>query len=157
MSYAQAADQYIEERASKACAGWGNTTNKSQGAVTIDNLSIKGDGQGTITVYRDGVDLGHFSSGTFDQYHKCLIEVIKLISPNQPAAADVTPAIPDYTTDWVEGGHSTATYCIPLLKSYQEKYPNFNIVMTPLAEDARWVGIRHRQYKYSCSFAAKPK
>ena|SRR5947209_19999859 len=78
---------------------------------------------------------------------------------------DVGPApdLPTYTSDWVDGGKSTNDFCLPVLKAYQSKYPNFTITMKPLPEqhDTRGEGpfgaFKHDVYKYSCAFAATPK
>jgi Pentapeptide repeats (8 copies) len=69
----------VEVRAAKVCAGVGQTGWNAQGPLKVDNLSVQGDPNGTITVERDGVDLGKFDKGTYQDYTTCLMEMTKLL------------------------------------------------------------------------------
>jgi formylglycine-generating enzyme required for sulfatase activity len=51
-----------------------------QGAFNVGNLSVQGNGSGTVTIKRDGVDLGKIEQGAYKDYTLCLIEMTKLLS-----------------------------------------------------------------------------
>jgi hypothetical protein len=79
------AQEGVEVRAARVCAGLGQQGGSFQGTFNVDNLSVRGDSNGTATIKRDGVDLGKFEKGTYQSYAACLIAVIKLISPRVQA------------------------------------------------------------------------
>jgi hypothetical protein len=85
ISYQSMAQEGIEVRAAKVCAGVGETGWNAQGPLKVDDLSVQGDVSGTITVKRNGVDLGKIEKGSYQNYTSCLIEVIKLLAPPPPA------------------------------------------------------------------------
>lgn len=84
----------------------------------------------------------------------------------KPMAAAVTPTpkpsppdIPNANSGWVEGGSSPNKFCDPIFASHQQKYPNFKITMTILAEQRKTEHnpFKKDYYRYGCSFAALPK
>ncbi len=79
------AQEGVEVRAARVCAGIGQQGGNFQGAFNVGNLSVQGSANGTVTVKRDGVDLGKIEQGAFRDYTSCLIEVIKLVSPRPPS------------------------------------------------------------------------
>src|SRR5258708_5083054 len=82
VSFAQ--QEGVEVRAARVCAGIGQGGGNFQGNFNVGNLNIQGNANGTVTVKRDGVDLGKIEQGTYRDYTSCLIEVIKLISITSP-------------------------------------------------------------------------
>jgi hypothetical protein len=87
------AQEGVELRAARVCAGIGQQGGSFQGTFNVENLRVEGNANGTATVKRDGVDLGKIEKGTYQDYSKCLTEVIKLITPrtqNLPPAANTT-------------------------------------------------------------------
>jgi hypothetical protein len=81
--------------------------------------------------------------------------------PNSPPAISrpSPPDIPNADSGWVGGGSSPNSYCDPLLKAYRQKYPDFNVTMTPLAEQhkSEYNPFKQDFYRYGCSFAASAK
>jgi hypothetical protein len=69
------------------------------------------------------------------------------------------PDIPNADSGWVGGGSSPNTFCDPLLKSYQQKYPDFTITMTPLAEQHKtdYNPFKQDFYRYGCAFSTSAK
>jgi hypothetical protein len=76
------AEDGVEVRAAKVCAGMGQAGWNAQGPLKVDNLSVQGDVNGTITVKRDGVDLGKIDKGTYQDFTSCLIGMTKLLLPS---------------------------------------------------------------------------
>lgn len=72
-------------------------------------------------------------------------------------AKPTPPTIPNYFTDWVDGGHNAGQYCEPQKKHWEAVYPDFNISWSALGEqrDKDWRG--HATYKYGCGFTATVK
>jgi hypothetical protein len=91
------AQEGVELRAARVCAGIGQQGGSFQGTFNVENLRVEGNANGTATVKRDGVDLGKIEKGTYQDYSKCLIEVIKLITPK---SQNVPPG-PSATESWV--------------------------------------------------------
>ena len=58
---------------------------------------------------------------------------------------------------WRGGGYNQTAYCNDYLASLNATYPGSNLVRTNSWEDARWTGIRHREYKYFCSVQRQEK
>jgi hypothetical protein len=81
----------VEVRAAKVCAGVGQSGWDAQGPLKVDNLSVQGDVNGSITVKRDGVDLGKIDKGTYQDYTSCLIEITKLLLPPPPPPVSPKP------------------------------------------------------------------
>src|SRR5262249_44094189 len=74
-----------------------------------DNLSVQGDVSGTITVKRDGVDLGKIEKGTYQDYTKCLLAMTDLLlhpvttsSPQASTQFDEDAALERATENLVE-------------------------------------------------------
>jgi hypothetical protein len=74
------ADETVEARAERVCAGIGQTGSISQGAFKIDNLSIQRDANGIVTLKRDGVKLGEIAQNSYLDHTVCFVEVMALIS-----------------------------------------------------------------------------
>lgn len=72
-------------------------------------------------------------------------------------AKPTPPTLPNYTSPWVDGGHSAAEYCEPQAQHYRDIYPSFTIAWRALGEgrDKDWRG--HVTYQYNCAFAAVAK
>jgi hypothetical protein len=83
----EAAQLGIEERAAKVCGGIAKLEQNFQGALKIDDLTVRGDGSGTMNLRREGVDLGKVTPYTFREHKDCLIEVMKLLSRIGPVPA----------------------------------------------------------------------
>src|SRR5260370_1079379 len=79
-SYPAYAEDAVEVRAAKVCAGVGQSGWNAQGPLKVDNLSVQGDVNGTLSVKRDGVDLGKIDKGTYQDYTKCLFTMTGLMS-----------------------------------------------------------------------------
>lgn len=75
------AQEGIEVRAAKVCAGIAKEGGTFQGTFKVDDLTVSGNANGTVTVSKDGVNLGGFVKGTYAEFSSCLIKVIELISP----------------------------------------------------------------------------
>jgi len=73
------------------------------------------------------------------------------------AGKPTPPVIPNYTSPWVDGGHSAKDYCEPQATHYRAIYPAFNITWRALGEgrDKDWLG--HATYQYNCAFEATSK
>jgi hypothetical protein len=69
----------VEVRAARVCAGIGQSGWNAQGPLKLDNLSVQGDVNGTITVKRDGVDLGQIDRGSYKDFSSCLIRMTELL------------------------------------------------------------------------------
>jgi hypothetical protein len=74
------AEDGIEVRAARVCAGIGKMEQTSQGVLTIDNLDLRANTNGTVTIRRDGVDLGKIEKGSFQEFKSCLLEVMKILA-----------------------------------------------------------------------------
>jgi hypothetical protein len=74
------ADQAVDASARRVCAGIGQTGPNSQGAFKIDDLSIRRDVNGTVTLKRDGVKLGEIAQNSYLDHTVCFVEVRALIS-----------------------------------------------------------------------------
>jgi hypothetical protein len=74
-----------------------------------------------------------------------------------PTAKPTPPVIPNYSSPWVDGGHSAKEYCEPLAEHYREIYPAFNISWRDLGEGRDKVGLGHAIYRYNCGFEATAK
>jgi hypothetical protein len=73
------------------------------------------------------------------------------------AAKPASPSIPNYTSPWVDGGHSAQDYCEPQAQHYRAVYPDFNITWRALGEGRDKVGFGHAIYQYNCAFEATAK
>jgi hypothetical protein len=93
------AEDGVEQRAARVCAAIGSGTLKSQGAFDVDNLNIKGNANGTLTISREGVDLGQSAKGTYENYTSCLIQVMKLLAP--PGRGEIPPSARDRVAGWL--------------------------------------------------------
>jgi hypothetical protein len=91
------AQEGVEVRAAKVCGGFGQQGGTFQGTFNVDNLSIRGNPNGTVTLKRDGVDLGQIQRGTYQDYTACLSQVIKLLLPQASS-----PTQPGNTTNAAE-------------------------------------------------------
>jgi hypothetical protein len=80
----------VEVRAARVCAGIGQGGGNFQGELNVGNLNIEGNANGTVTLKRDGVDLGKIEQGTYKDYTACLIEVIKLVGGERLSPASPT-------------------------------------------------------------------
>ncbi len=78
------AEDGIEVRAARVCAGIGQINSESQGALKIDNFDLRATTNGTVTIRRDGVDLGKIEKGSYESYKSCLVEVMRIIAPPPP-------------------------------------------------------------------------
>ena len=117
----------VEVRAQRVCGGIVKQQSNFRGTLKVDNLTIQGDGNGDVTIKRDGVDLGLIEKGSYEKYIDCLTRVIELISPNRehglpPSAERQTPPpprpAPDLTGTWrgevVQPGGPIPSYIVEL-------------------------------------------
>lgn len=75
------ADDTIELRAARVCAGVAKSGWDAKGPLEIDNLRVGGsDVEGNISVSRDGVDLGGIDKGTYKDYKECLVTVLNILT-----------------------------------------------------------------------------
>jgi len=74
------AEQGVEARAEQVCARIGQINLGSQGAFNVDNLTIKRDADGAVTLERGGTKLGEIAEGSYADHTVCLVEVMALIS-----------------------------------------------------------------------------
>lgn len=88
----------------------------------------------------------------FGGYLKSGCETVSACVVAKPAP----PTIPNYTSPWVDGGHSATDYCEPQAAHYRVIYPKFNIAWRPLGE-GRNKDWGHATYQYNCAFEATPK
>ena len=162
------AQDTVEARAAKVCAGMGEQQGNFQGTLHLENLTIQGDGNGTVTFKRDGVDLGRMERGTYSQYTDCLTQVITLLSsppkPQYKTCAD--PAFGQQgwekeealhgTSGWRGGGSNQGAFCTEfkngVVSSRGLAGTNFKIEQVGSSEEGRWTGFmnRDRQYNYHC-------
>jgi len=75
-----AAEDGVEARAERVCAGTGQAGLSFTGAFTVDNLTIRRDANGTVTLERGGTKLGEIGQKSYVDHTVCLVEVIALIS-----------------------------------------------------------------------------
>ena len=74
------AEQEVEGRAQRVCAGIGQMGSSFQGSFNVDDLSIQRDANGTVTLARGGVKLGEIGRASYADHLVCLVEVAALIS-----------------------------------------------------------------------------
>jgi hypothetical protein len=158
-----------EVRAARVCAGMGEQRGNFQGTLHIEDLTVQGDGNGTVAFKRDGVDLGKMEPGTYGQFTECLTQVIKLISP-APKAEYKTCPDPSFgqkgwekeenlhaTSGWRSGGYNQGAFCSDFTNSVVSSRhlagTNFRIEPVKSSEEerwARWWPQRRREYNYHC-------
>ncbi|MGO7792889.1 hypothetical protein [Rhizobium ruizarguesonis] len=162
-----AAETEIETRAARVCAGLGSSATDFQGSLTVDDLSVNGEGNGTVTLSRNGVDLGKIQPGTYQQYNDCLLSVMKLIMPkSDPEFA--TCSRPEFglagyenqetlpgTSGWRGGGYNQNAFCTDFTNSVIGARGlsgnNYKIEVIGASEEQRWTGLRHGEYNYHCN------
>jgi hypothetical protein len=74
------ADQVVEARAERICAAIGQTDPGSHGAFSVDNLTIRRDANGAVTLERGGRKLGEIAQSSYVDHTVCFVEVRALIS-----------------------------------------------------------------------------
>ncbi|MBY3249877.1 hypothetical protein [Rhizobium laguerreae] len=116
---ASMAQDAIEVRAAKVCAGIGSLVSKSQGEVTVDNLELSTTGNGTVSISRDGVDLGKVNQAEYKDYVSCLTTVIGLLSPQpKPLPPTVTYRVCSGEYERACKPHDVYLYCYADVKSW---------------------------------------
>ncbi len=132
----------IEARAAKVCGGLVSGQINTHGSIQVDDLSVKGDTNGSITIAKNGVDIGTVAKGSYEQYTTCLLQVMRILSVNNPggpsAPAPKPCRIPNngverYTREfdvnrdsgWRGGGtgYSTSNWCNELIASLRGEHP----------------------------------
>jgi len=83
------ADEGVEVRAARVCAGLAKYDGNFQGGFKLGDVSVQGDSNGTVHITKDEADLGKMEKGTYAQYVSCLTQVIVLIS--RPPTAEYLP------------------------------------------------------------------
>jgi hypothetical protein len=75
------AEDAVDARAEWVCAQIAQTGTPFHGALKVDDLTIRRDENGTVTLARRGVKLGEIAQSSYVDHTVCLVEVIALISP----------------------------------------------------------------------------
>jgi hypothetical protein len=137
--HAARAEDPIEIRAARVCAGIGQINSESQGTIKIDNLDLRATTNGTVTIRRDGVDLGKIDKGTYESYTACLIAVMKLLAqpPGPVTNAPVNPRKPPTTSPPPEPPVVTYKTCTGSLESVCPSHDYFFLCGANLAAWAR--------------------
>jgi len=74
------AEDGVEARAERVCTRIAQTGPRFQGAFNVDDLNIRRDASGTVTLARGAVKLGQIGQTSYADHLVCLIEVTALIS-----------------------------------------------------------------------------
>ena len=75
------ADQVVAGRAQRVCAAIGQTGASPQRAFNVDNLTVRRDANGSVTLERGGSKLGEIAQSSYGDRTVCFVEVMALISP----------------------------------------------------------------------------
>jgi hypothetical protein len=78
-----------------------------------------------------------------------------------PAPANLQ--LPDFASDWLDGGTNGNAVCEPVRQAYEKQNPGYAVKMAVLnsAEEHRVISqavfdLKHDQYKYHCKFWGEP-
>ena len=75
------AEEGIEIRAARVCAGLAHLDLTAQGSLKIDNFSVQADNaKGTATIKKDGVDIATMDKLTYEKYSDCLFKMVSVLS-----------------------------------------------------------------------------
>ena len=74
------AEDGVQARAERVCRLIAQTDTRVQGAFNVDDLDIRRDANGTVTLARGGVQLGQIGRTSYSDHLVCLVEVTALIS-----------------------------------------------------------------------------
>ena len=158
-----------EIRAARACAGLTELQGNFSGKLDVGDLTIVGDGSGTIKLEQKGAAIGNFTKGSYSDYNKCLIDVIKLLLPNKPITYKLC-ALPEFglsgwakeetlngTSGWKGGGYNQNAFCNDFINATltARALPGsgYKVETVTSSEEGRWTGTfgRDRQYNYHCT------
>jgi hypothetical protein len=67
-----------------------------------------------------------------------------------------SPELPPYTTDWLGGGQTADSICLPAREKYAIQHPDFDVGVKSLEASTR-NSLGQTQYKYTCFFSARNK
>lgn len=76
------------------------------------------------------------------------------------AAKSPPPQIPNFNSGFMPGGRTGTDFCIPLVQTWQNRYPDYDIHWTVLPEGhrvKRTNGFKRDEYEYHCAFGATEK
>jgi hypothetical protein len=132
----------IEVRAARVCAGMGQMNSTGQGALKIDNFDLQATTNGTVTIKRDGVDLGKVERGTYESYRLCLTEVMRILASAESRPTTIpsptrTPAPPPPSSRIV---YKTCT------GSFEPTCPSHDVFFPCGADVAAWARNRCGTY-----------